>query len=85
MDTRVSVFYDGQFYVFNVRPYEPEIITLNNEKISAQKITIITGNPQLDALSLKIWMSNNEKRTPLRLSIGSYQADLMSETVVQPK
>lgn len=85
MDTRVSVFYDGQFYVFNIRPHEPEIITLNNVKISAQKITIITGNPQLDALNLKVWLSNNEKRTPLRFSIGSYQADLVSETIVEPK
>lgn len=85
MDTRVSVFYDGQFYVFNVRPHEPEIITLNNEKLSVQKITVITGNPQLDALSMKIWLSNNEKRTPLRFSIGSYQADLVSETIIQPK
>ncbi len=85
MDTRVSVFYDSQFYVFTIRPLEPEIITLNNEKIPAQMITIITGNQQLDALNLRVWLSNNEKRTPLRFSIGSYQADLVSETVVQPK
>lgn len=85
MDTRVSVFYEGQFYVFNIRPNEPEIFTLNNQKISVQKITIISGNPQLDALSLKVWLTNDEKRTPVRFSIGSYQADLVSETVVQPK
>ncbi len=84
-DTRVSVFYDGQFYVFNVRPQPLETITLNNEKISVQKIMLITGNPQLDAMSIKVWLSNNEKRTPMRFSIGSYQADLVSETIVQPK
>ncbi len=85
MDTRVSVFYDTQFYVFTIRPLEPEIITLNGEKIPAQMITVITGNQQLDALGLKIWLSNNEKRTPLRFSIGNYQAELVSETVVLPK
>jgi hypothetical protein len=34
---------------------------------------------------LKIWLTNNEKRTPLRFAIGGYQADLVSESVVQPK
>lgn len=85
MDTRVSVFYDSQFYVFTIRPLEPEVITLNNEKIPAQMITIITGNQQLDGLNLRVWLSTNEKRTPLRFSIGNYQADLVSGTVVQPK
>ena len=84
-DTRVSVFYDEQFYVFSVRPHEPEILTLGKEKIPAQRITIISSNPQLDALGLKIWLSNNEKRTPLRFSIGSYQADLVAETILPPK
>jgi hypothetical protein len=85
MDTRVSVFYDTQFYVFTLRPLEAEIINLRNEKVPAQMITIITGNPQLDSLNLKVWLSNTEKRLPLRFSIGSYQADLVSETVIQPK
>jgi len=85
MDTRVSVFYDTQHYVFTIRPLEPETITLGGQKILAQPLTIITGNQQLDALNLKIWLSSTDKRTPLRFAIGSYQADLVSETVVQPK
>jgi hypothetical protein len=85
MDTRVSVFYDTQFYVFTVRPLETTVISRGNEKIPAQVLAIITGNPQLDALNLRIWLSNNERRTPVRFVIGNYQADLVSETIVQPK
>jgi hypothetical protein len=85
MDTRVSVFHDAQSYVFTIRPLEPEVLTFGTQKIPAQMVTIITGNPQLDALNLKIWLTNNEKRTPLRFAIGGYQADLVSESVVQPK
>ena len=85
MDTRVSVFYDSQFYVFTVRPLETGVITLGAEKVPAQVLAIITGNQQLDALNLRIWLSNNDKRTPLRFVIGNYQADLISETIVQPK
>jgi hypothetical protein len=85
MDTRVSVFYDTQFYVFTVRPLETTVITRGTEKIPAQVLAIITGNPQLDALNLRIWLSQNDKRTPLRFVVGSYQADLLAETVIQPK
>jgi Protein of unknown function (DUF3108) len=84
-DTRVAVFYGTQFYVFTLRPLESELINLRGEKVTAQLITVVTGNPQLDALFLRVWMSNDEKRTPLRFAIGGYQADLVSETVVQPK
>ena len=84
-DTRVSVFYGTQFYVFTLRPLESELINSRGEKVAAQLITIVTGNPQLDALNLRVWMSNDEKRTPLRFAIGGYQADLVSETITQPK
>ncbi len=84
-DTRVAVFYGTQYYVFTLRPLEAELINLSGEKISAQMITVITGNQQLDALNLRVWLSNNEKRTPLRFSIGNYQADLVSETVADLK
>jgi hypothetical protein len=84
-DTRVSVFYGSQFYVFTLRPLESELINSRGEKVAAQLITVITGNPQLDALNLQVWMSNDEKRTPLRFSIGNYRADLITESVIQPK
>jgi hypothetical protein len=84
-DTRVSVFYDTQFYIFTLRPLDVEVINFQNQKIPAQMVTVIAQNPQLDALNLRVWLSNNEKRTPLRFAIGNYQADLVAETVVQPK
>ncbi|HEY8559971.1 MAG TPA: DUF3108 domain-containing protein [Pyrinomonadaceae bacterium] len=85
MDTRVSVFYNDQFYVFTVRPLETVVFTRGTEKIPAQSLAVITGNQQLDALNLRIWLSNDEKRTPLRFSIGNYQADLISETILPLK
>ncbi|MBS1796211.1 MAG: DUF3108 domain-containing protein, partial [Acidobacteria bacterium] len=84
-DTRVAVFYGTQFYVFTLRPLEAELINLSGEKTAAQMITVITGNPQLDALNLRVWLANDEKRTPLRFAIGAYQADLVSQTVVPPR
>jgi hypothetical protein len=84
-DTRVAVFWDKRPYVFTLRPSDAEIINLQGQRTSAQLITINTGNPQLDALGLKIWLSNDKNRLPLRLAAGSYQADLVSEAVIPPK
>ena len=84
-DTRVAVFLGTQPYVFTLRPANADFITLKNEKISAQLITIITGNPAVDAQVLRVWLSNDDKRVPLRLSFGAFQADLIAESVVTPK
>jgi hypothetical protein len=83
-DTRVAVFYGDQFYVFLLRPAEAQIITVDGKKISAQQITIYTGNPTLDSLNLRLWLSNERDRTPLRFAVGTYQADLVSQKVVKP-
>ena len=84
-DTRVAVFLDDAAYVFTIRPSNAEIITLQNEKVSAQLLSITTGIPALDRLNLRLWLSTDESRVPLRLSAGDYQADLIEKTLVMPK
>jgi hypothetical protein len=83
-DTRVAVFLDTKAYVFTLRPSNADIINLQGEKISAQLISITANNPSIDALNLRLWLSNDEKRLPLRLVAGSYQADLISEKLILP-
>ncbi len=84
-DTRVAVFWDTKPYIFTLRPSSAELITLQGEKVSAQLITINTGNPQLDDLKLKVWLSNDARRLPLRFSVGTFQADLVSDKIISPK
>ena len=78
-DTRVAVFLDTKAYVFTLRPSNADIINLKGEKISAQLISISTGNQNIDQYNLRVWLSNDSKRLPLRLMFGSYQADLIAE------
>lgn len=82
-DTRVAVFWENKPYVFTLRPEVADLITLQGEKVSAQLVTVKTGNPHLDALNIKIWLSNDERRFPLRISAGVYQADLVSNSILQ--
>lgn len=77
-DTRVAVFWDSRPYIFTLRPAVADFIDVQGEKVSAQLVSVSTGNPQLDALNLKVWLSNDERRLPLRFVAGTYQADLVS-------
>lgn len=84
-DTRVAVFWDNRPYIFTLRPSDGTLITLRGEKVSAQLVSVNTGNPQLDQLGIKIWLSNEKNRLPLRFTAGPYQADLIAESIVIPK
>lgn len=86
-NTRVSVLLGQTANVFILRPSNAEMLMINSERINAQAINIQTGNPQIDALNLRIWLSNDEKRLPLRFVVGNglYQADLFAERIVPPK
>ncbi|MBL8182959.1 MAG: DUF3108 domain-containing protein [Blastocatellia bacterium] len=76
-DTRVAVFWGDKPYIFVLRPSNPDNITIGGERLMAQMISITTGNPQLDSAQIKVWLSLDDKRTPLRIMIGGYTADLV--------
>lgn len=83
-DTRVAVFWGDKPLVFTLRPSTTEVIDLNGEKVSAQLISITTGDDVLDKLGLKVWLGA-EDRVPLRFSAGPYTADLASRSTSIPK
>ena len=84
-DTRVAVFWDNRPYIFTLRPSEATLLTLKGESLSAQLVSINTGNPQLDQLGIKVWLSNEKDRLPLRFTAGLYQADLVAKSIVKPQ
>lgn len=78
-DTRVAVFWQDKAYIFMLRPFEPEAISVNGQKIMAQKVTIKTNNSQLDQLGLAVWLSTEPTRVPLMIAFGPYHAELISQ------
>ncbi|HEX8733705.1 MAG TPA: DUF3108 domain-containing protein [Pyrinomonadaceae bacterium] len=79
-DTRVAVFVGDKPYVLILKPSTVDIIEFQGRRLPAQVVAISTGNPQIDQLNLKIWLSVDERRLPLRFVVGTYQADLQSVT-----
>jgi hypothetical protein len=84
-DTRVAVFWDGKATIFFLRPSAPSLLDLGGEQIAAQQVSITTNNPQLEALAPKVWLSNDARRTPLRITLGAYQLDIINNSVSPPK
>jgi len=83
-DTRVAVFWRDKPYIFVLRPAPPDSITMEGKPIPAQLVAITTGVPELDALQLKVWLSLDDSRIPLRFIAGAYQADLTSARIIAP-
>ncbi len=79
-DTRVAVYWDDAVGVFTLRPSNGDLITVSGEKISAQLISITTGEPKLNALNVRVWLTNETPRVPVRIAVGEYQFDLVSQT-----
>jgi hypothetical protein len=84
-DTRVAVFWNSKPYIFTLRPSNSEIVDAAGKKTPAMLVTVITGDPQLDQLGLKVWLGTDAKHLPLRISLGTYQADLTSVKDNLPK
>lgn len=84
-DTRVAVFWASKASIFTLRPSNAETIDLQGKKVSAQLIAVNTGIPELDRFVIKIWLGNDERRIPLRFIVRNFQADLISESIIQPK
>lgn len=77
-DTRVSVFWNNQSLVFTFRPVDVQTVSVGGAKVRAQQIAVVTGNPQIDALNLKVWLSEDPDRRPLKITLGTYSAELIS-------
>lgn len=83
-DTRVAVFWKDRPHIFTLRPSALSEIEIQGKKIPAQMIGISTNVAELDSAQLKVWLSLDDSRLPLRLSAGTYQMDLTSATVIAP-
>lgn len=79
-DTRVAVFFDDRATVVTIRPSIAELLAFDGARITAQMVSISTGNPNFDRFNLKIWLSTDENRLPMKLAGGIYQAELIKRS-----
>lgn len=76
-DVRTAVFWDKKYYIVTLRPISQEKLEVKGKKLDAVVVSISTGNPTIDRLNMRVWLSNDDLRLPLRFVVGNYKADLI--------
>ena len=78
-DTRAAVFLGDAPIVVTLTPTR-EMIDFNGKKVNTIALTMRTGNPQIDSLNFRLWLTEDSRRLPLRLifntPLGAIQANL---------
>lgn len=79
--TRAAIFLSGAPVIVTLKPAH-ETIEFAGKKIAAIALTIVTDNPQINVLNLKLWLSDDARRLPLKLTgnlpTGTIQANLVN-------
>jgi hypothetical protein len=64
-----------------VSSVKKETIVLSDQKIPSIAITLTTDDPQRDKYQLRVWISDDKRRLPLRITaateLGPLRADLV--------
>jgi hypothetical protein len=78
--TRVSLLINKRPRLLIVTALGNETIELNGQRIPAVQLALTTSDPQASRLSLRLWVSTDRRRLPLRLTaqtpLGPVRADL---------
>ena len=76
----ISVLAEGKPKTLFISSIKRETIEINAQKIPAFALSLTTADPQSDKYQLRVWISNDARRLPLRLTcqteIGLLRADL---------
>lgn len=83
-DTRVAVFWGQKPHVFVIRPTVEEVELADGSKLETVVAAITTGDPLLDQLQPKVWISQDARRLPVRIQLGTYRFDIDRTSVEIP-
>lgn len=81
LDTRAAVFLGGAPIIITLKPTR-ETIEFGGKKIAVITLTAVANNPQIDSLNLKLWLTDDARRLPLKFTcntpLGAVQANLIN-------
>lgn len=76
----VSLLVENRPKTLQVSGIRRELIQLHDQKIQAIALTLTTDDPQPDKFQLRVWVSDDKRRLPLRITcvteLGPLRADL---------
>jgi hypothetical protein len=85
--TAVSLLVDNRPLTLFITALKRETIELGNQKVPAIQLSLTTDDPQSDRYGLRLWVSDDRRRLPLRITattqLGAVRADLAIIPVIQ--
>lgn len=79
-DTRAAVFLGNAPIVVTLRPTS-EIIEFNGKKVTTLALAAATGNPQIDSLGIRLWLSDDARRLPLKFTVNTPQGVITANLI----
>lgn len=80
-DTRAAIFIGNKPVVITIKPVR-ETIEIKGKRVAAIALTMLANDPQIDSLGLRLWLSDDLRHVPLRLTFnlqfGAVQANLIN-------
>jgi hypothetical protein len=84
-NVRVSVFINDKPYILSLTATGLENLEINGKKMQTLAIVITNDQPPINQFNIKLWLTLDNRRLPLRLLVSSpyglIQADLKSQLV----
>lgn len=85
--TAVSLLVNNQPLTLFITALKRETIELGGQKVPAIQLSLTTDQPQSDRYALRLWVSDDRRRLPLRITamtqLGAVRADLSIMPVTQ--
>lgn len=76
----ISILVEGKPKTLFINSIKRETIELGQQKLSAIALSLTTDDPENDKYQFRVWISNDQRRLPLRLTcqteLGQLRADL---------
>lgn len=70
-DTKAAVFFGNSAKICSFALIKRETVEIGGRKIKALQLNVTLGDPKSDSLALKLWLSDDAQRLPLRFSFNS--------------
>jgi len=68
-----------------VKAERRETIELNGQKISAIMLKVTTDDPEPDKLQIRIWIGDDARRLPLRITAAMRTAAVRADLQIAPR
>lgn len=80
----VSILVNGRAKTLVITALRRETIQLGSQKIPAIQLSLTTDDPQPDKFALRAWISDDDRRLPLRLTATTELGQLRADLVILP-